>query len=106
MSRPPITVTLTFDPEEMSRRGRIGAHRLHARYDSKELTAPARAAFMARFEREVDPTGALPETERQRRAAHARKAYYAALGRLSANARRKKKIIITDHNPGAEEEPF
>lgn len=34
-------------------RGRIGAHPLHAKYDSREITAPARAAFMTRFEKEV-----------------------------------------------------
>ena len=89
--RPPIVVTIEFDPEEMARRGRIGAHRLHALYDSKELTAPARAAFLAKFEREVDPAGTLPEEERRRRAEHARKAHFARLARLSANARRKKK---------------
>ncbi len=90
-TRPPITVTLEYDPDEMSRRGRIGAHRLHALYDSRELTAPGRAAFLAKFEREVDPAGALPEEERRRRAAHARKAHFARLARLSALARRNKK---------------
>ena len=90
-ARPQVTVTLEFDPEEMSRRGRIGAHRLHALYDSRELTAPGRAAFLAKFEREVDPAGVLPEEERRRRAAHARKAHFARLARLSALARRNKK---------------
>ena len=94
--KPPITVTLTFDPEEMSRRGRIGAHRTHSRHDSRELTAPGRAAFLARFEREVDPAGTLPEEERQRRASHARKAHFAQLARLSANARRAKKHPAAD----------
>lgn len=88
---PPILVTLEYDPEEMARRGRIGAHRLHAMYDSRELTAAGRAAFLARFEREVDPDGLLPEAERQRRAEHARKAHFARLARLSAEARRRKK---------------
>ncbi|MDP9359613.1 MAG: hypothetical protein M3R02_30855 [Chloroflexota bacterium] len=90
-NKPPITVSLTFDPEEMSRRGRIGAHRTHSRYDSRALTAPGRAAFLTRFEREVDPGGTLPEEERRRRAEHARKAYFAKLARLSAAARRAKK---------------
>ena len=89
-SKPPIAVTIEFDPEEMARRGRIGAHRLHALHDSRELTAPARAAFLARFEREVDPDGALPEEERRRRAEHARKAYFARLARQSALARATK----------------
>ncbi len=92
----PIHVTLEFDPEEMARRGRIGAHRLHALHDSREVTAPARAAFLARFEREVDPAGNLPEEERRRRAQHARKAYFANLARLSANARGAKNKVAAN----------
>jgi len=42
-------------PAERSLRGRIGAHALHAKYDSRELTASARGAFLDRFERQVDP---------------------------------------------------
>ena len=102
-AKSPIRVTLEFDPEEMARRGRIGAHCLHARYDSKELTAPARAAFLAKFEREVDPAGALPEEERRRRAAHARQAHFARLARLSAIARAGKKKAAGGE-PAAEEE--
>ncbi len=101
--RPPIVVTLEFDPDEMARRGRIGAHRLHALYDSKELTAPARAAFLAKFEREVDPGLQLPPEERQRRAEHARKAHFARLARLSAIARAGKKNAAGD-DPAAREE--
>ncbi len=92
----PISVTLEFDPEEMSRRGRIGAHRLHSLHDSKEITAPARAAFLARFEREVDPSGVLPEEERLRRAGHARRAHFAKLARLSANSRRPKQGVSAE----------
>jgi len=86
----------------MSRRGRIGAYRLHATHDPKETTAAGRAAFLARFEREVDPDGALPVAERQRRAEMARRAHFARLARLSANARRKKKNAAGD-DPAARE---
>ena len=79
-----------FDPQEMALRGRIGAYRLHATHDPRETTKPARVAFNARFLREVDPEGKLPEAERQRRAEAARKAYFARLARLSAQARRKR----------------
>ena len=58
-----------FDPQEMALRGRIGAFRLHATHDPRETTKKARAAFDARFLREVDPDGVLPEEERRRRAA-------------------------------------
>ena len=89
--RSAIRVTLEFDPEEMSRRGKIGAHRLHSRYDSKQLTEPARKAFLDRFEREVDPAGKLAPDERRRRAEHARKAHFLRLARLSAEARRARR---------------
>lgn len=77
-------------PAELSLRGRIGAHLLHARYDSKLLTANARAAFLGSFERAVDPDGVLPVDERRRRAGHLRAAHFARLARLSAIARGRR----------------
>ena len=82
--------TLTYDPKEMARRGGIGAYRLHATHDPKETTKAAREAFMARFEREVDPDGTLAPEERARRAEAARKAYFAQLAHKSAKARRRR----------------
>jgi len=70
-------------------RGRIGAFALHATHDSRVTTAPARAAFLSRFEREVDPDGLLTETERRRRAEFAKRAYFARLALASARARRQ-----------------
>ena len=101
-SRDPITVTLEFDPEEMSRRGRIGAHRLHATHDPRETTAKARETFLTQFEREVDPDGTLSLEERRRRAEHAKKAHFARLARLSAVARRKIPALESDgtQSPG------
>lgn len=78
------------DRRTLSLRGRIGAHQLHATHDSRETTASARAAFLARFEREVDPDGVLDPAERARRAGHARSAYFARLALLSAGARRRR----------------
>ena len=57
--------------------------------DRTAATAPARAAFDARFEREVDPERVLPSAERARRAAHARKAYFTRLALRSAQRRRR-----------------
>ena len=74
-------------PGELSLRGKIGAHVLHSRYDSCELTRPAREAFLAQFERQVDPEGVLPQAERARRAQHARQAHMARLALASARAR-------------------
>lgn len=76
-------------PAERAMRARLAAHCLHARVaDPVAHTAPARRAFMDRFEREVDPDGELPIEERQRRAEHARKAYFLRLALASAKARR------------------
>ena len=75
-------------PAERSLRGRIGAFSLHAM--GKTDTRAARAAFMGRFEKEVDPEGVLPEPERLRRAELAKRAYFSklALRRVQNKARR------------------
>jgi hypothetical protein len=70
-------------------RARLGAHALHAKYDSRELTAKGRAKFDLRFLDEVDPDRQLPEAERLRRAEHAKRAYFTRLALKSAKARRK-----------------
>ena len=69
-------------------RARIAAFSLHAQGGTN--TGPARAAFMDRFQREVDPEGVLPEAERQRRAEYARKAYFGKLALKSAKARSRR----------------
>ncbi len=85
MSRDPLT------PAERSLRGRMGAYAVHARYDPRQTTAPARAAFLKRFIDEVDPDRVLPEPERLRRAAAARKAYFTRLAFLASRRRRQRK---------------
>jgi hypothetical protein len=55
--------------------------------DPSARTAPGRAKFLDRFEKQFEH---LPEAERVRRAAHARKAHFAMLAAKSAEARRKK----------------
>jgi hypothetical protein len=78
-------------PAERSLRARAAAYRLHSLYDSRDLTANARAAFQDRFAKQVDPDGVLSETERQRRAECARKAHFAALAAKSVRARRARR---------------
>lgn len=77
-------------PNERSQRASIAAHLLHAKYDGRKLTEPARTAFLSRFELQVDPEGVLPEDERRRRARHARTAYMRGLALKSSIARRAK----------------
>jgi hypothetical protein len=69
----------------------MGAYALHARYDPRQTTAAARDAFLRRFLDEVDPGRILPESERLRRAAAARKAYFTRLAYLSSRRRRRRK---------------
>jgi len=78
-----------LSPSERRLRATIGAHALHAQRDPLETTAKARAAAEARFIDQGDPERILPEAERLRRAASARKQYFAALSLKSARARRK-----------------
>jgi hypothetical protein len=56
-----------------------------------ERTRPAREAFLASFERKVDPEGKLPQSERARRAQHAHKAHMLSMALKSAAARRAKR---------------
>jgi len=76
-------------PAERSFRASIGGHALHAQVDSVAHTAPARAAFLAKFDDEVDPNGELSPEERARRAEHARKVYFKRLALKSVQSRRK-----------------
>ena len=70
--------------------GRIGAYRLHAFYDSKELTQNARAAAYRKFEDLVDPDRTLEPGERRRRAIAARRAHMLQLSMRSAKVRRER----------------
>ncbi len=74
-------------PAQRSLRARLAAHTRWAHNDPVEGTAKARAAFLDRFVDEVDPERILPEPERLRRAASARKAYFTRLALRSAQAR-------------------
>lgn len=78
-------------PAERKLRGRIGGLALASQRDPNEYTAKARASFLERFERDVDPKGILSPEERQRRAQAARKAHFARLALKSAQSRRKGK---------------
>lgn len=62
-----------------------------AREGGRAVSAPARAAFMETFIEQVDPDRELPEDERDKRAAAARKAYFAKLAARSAKARRNRR---------------
>src|SRR5262249_702276 len=87
---------------DRSQAARIAAHCLHAKVDDPVAhTAPARRAFLDRFESEGDPEGTLEPADRARRAGHARKAYFARLALRSAAARRRKAGTRTATPPTA-----
>lgn len=78
---------MALDKAQQARWGRVGGLRTAARHDVRETTAAARAAFEARFYQGIPDD--LPPLERDRRAAAARRAYFANLTALSV-AKRKR----------------
>jgi hypothetical protein len=85
-------VPLSLSPEQRSLRSSLAAHAMHARHDSREITANARAGFLAKFLREVDAAApGLPEAERLRRAEHLLRAHMARLALASSRARAQRK---------------
>jgi hypothetical protein len=73
---------------------------MHSKHDARETTAAARAAFLARFEAEVDPEGVLAPEERQRRAEQARSAYFTRLAFERAKAARQARARREPQTPG------
>jgi hypothetical protein len=69
--------------------GRIGGLTAWSRNDAETMTGAAHRGFRARFERAVDPDGALTPAERAARAERARRAYMLTLAARSAAVRRK-----------------
>ena len=89
-------MAFSLTKEQRTLRARAAAHALHARGGTS--TKAGTAAFLARFEREVDPDGVLSPEERAKRAVHARKSYMASLGLKASRARSRGR-------PAAEESP-
>lgn len=84
-------------------RASLAAHESWAHTpDRSARTAPARAALMARFEREVDPDGLLAPDERARRAESKRRAYFQRLALKSAKARRARSLVAEGERAEAE----
>jgi len=73
-------------------RAQMGAHALWAKTEDRSaISAPGRAAADARFERQVrEQFPHLPDDEIAKRAASARKAFYAEIQLKSAKARAQR----------------
>jgi hypothetical protein len=79
------------DPEERKLIARVAAQTQWAKCpDRAARTEAARAALWQRFLDEVDPDGVLDPNERERRALHARKAYYTRIALKSRQSRVSK----------------
>jgi hypothetical protein len=103
-SAPPIDASsqALHDAAERSLRARMAAYAMHAAHDARVTTINGRAAFLVRFEREVDPEGRLHPEERSRRAEQARRAYFTRLALASAKARRAKRAALGNRPEGGE----
>lgn len=82
-------------PGDRHLRAQIAAHRRWAYHtpDRAAATANARAAFLAGFEKKVDPDGVLSPEERTKRAENAIRAHFAALSLKAAQARRARAAL-------------
>lgn len=80
------------DPTERTLVAQVAAHSKWAKTaDRAAATAPARQAYLERFERQVDPDGRLDPETRAQLAESAKKAYFARLALKSAKARRLRR---------------
>lgn len=79
-------------PAQRRLRAQMGAHALWAKTEDRSvISAPGRAAADARFERQVrEQFPHLPDDEIAKRAASARKAFYAEIQLKSAKARAQR----------------
>jgi hypothetical protein len=79
-------------PEDRRLAAQIAANTRWSREDPTEQGRIMRAGLEQKWLREVDPNNELPEGERLRRAASARKAHYQRMALASAKARRARKL--------------
>jgi hypothetical protein len=83
------------DQLQRTLRARLAALTLHATHDSREVTGPARRAFLAKFEAEVDPSGELSPEVRARVAGQRMRSHMKLLAARSALARSGRAKTIT-----------
>lgn len=88
----PLTERTGLTAEERRMRGQIAANTMWSEVQDRTAhTAPARRAFLDKFETQVDPEGVLTPQERAKRAESARKAHFQRLALASVKARRAKR---------------
>ena len=83
---------MSLSPEQRSLRASLAAHEMHARNDSREITANARAARFGKFLQKVDEkTPGLSEDERLSLAEHLLRADMKRLALRSSKVRAARK---------------
>lgn len=86
MSKRPLS------PAQRSLQAQVAAHTRWAKeVDATTATQPARDGLLARFEREVDPTGQMDPADRRKRAQQLRRAHMQRLALKSSQARAAKR---------------
>jgi hypothetical protein len=80
-------------PEERTERARNAARARWSKEDPAVNATRGQAGLLARFGREVDPEGTLPEDERTRLAESARQAYMVRLAEASAVSRATRRAL-------------
>jgi hypothetical protein len=85
-----MAASTRLTPEQRSQRARIAALTRWANEDPTANALRGQAGLLRRFEDQVDPDRTLPEAERNRRAAAARRAHMNSLAFKSAKARKKR----------------
>jgi hypothetical protein len=82
----------TLNHSERKLRAKAAAHASWAATpDRTARTSRGRAAFMARFEKQVDPDRTMTDAARAQAAESARKAHFTGMAYRSARARRVRK---------------
>jgi hypothetical protein len=80
----------SLTPAERKLRAEIAAEESWAQTEDRPArTAPARMAFLDKFEKQVDPDNQLSPAERAKRAEHTRRAHFKRMALKSVRARRR-----------------
>lgn len=86
-----MSVFESLTPAERSLRARLAVHTSWANTtDRRKRTSNGTAAFLARFERQVDPDGVMSPADRAKAVESAKSAYFAGLALKASKARRAK----------------
>lgn len=83
-----MAAATSLTPEQRSQRARLAALTRWSREDPTAAVHKMQNGIQAKYERQVDPEGVLPDAERMRRADAARKADLAARSFRSSRTRK------------------